>query len=69
MRTAKKRLGGFDYRLAQSVERTTPEWGEELRTVLKNGGRRRHEEGETFAHGPDGRIVFEVYGYLPGPAS
>lgn len=56
------KLTGFDYRVEREVERTTAEWRAELLEIVKSGGFRRQENGETFAHGKDGRIVFEVYG-------
>lgn len=68
MRTAKKKMKGFDYRSDTKPELTINEWREELRRVILNGGWRRHEKGETFAHDNNGRIVFEVYGYLGDPS-
>lgn len=67
MRIAKKKLAGFDYRSDKPAELTIKEWTEEFRRVILHGGRRRHEDGETFAYGQDARIVFEVYGYVPEP--
>lgn len=56
---------GFDYRAGVEVKRTRSEWSGELRQVVAAGGRRRVEDEETFAHGPDGKLVFEVYGNVP----
>lgn len=55
-------IPGFDYRTGKPVERTRAEWRDELAAAVRNGGRRRHEAGETFIHGPDARIVAEIYG-------
>ena len=67
MRT--KSLKGWDYRQDKAVERTTKEWKQDLADVIKRGGFRRIENGETFAHIPfSGRklpnegIQFEIYG-------
>lgn len=58
-------IPGFDYRTQKPAQRTRAEWREDLRAVIKAGGQRRAENGETFAHGKDGLIVFEVYAILP----
>jgi hypothetical protein len=58
---SKKVLSGFDYRLQKQVERSRSEWREELKKVVSAGGRRRHEHGETYGHGPKGLIAFEIY--------
>jgi len=60
-----KQLEGFDYREQRIVHRTRAEWRAALLDVVKRGGYRRCEHGETFAHGADGRVVFEVYAYIP----
>ena len=53
---------GFDYVLGKPVERTNREWRELLRQLVAQGGRRRHEHGETYGHGRDSLIRFEIYG-------
>jgi len=54
-------MDGFDYRTGQGVRHPIAVWREHMRTVLEARGFRRAEHGETFAHGSDGKIVFEVY--------
>lgn len=58
----RKMLSGFDYRLQKEVERSSREWREELVKLVKTGGRRRHEHGETFGHERNSLIAFEIYG-------
>jgi hypothetical protein len=65
MRTIK----GWDYRIDKAVERTTKEWKQELADVIKRGGFRRFDNGETFGQlpfkgtrVPGLGIQFEIYG-------
>lgn len=58
----RKQIEGFDYRVQQPSKRPTQEWKAHLREVIEAGGRRRVENGETFAHDAKGVIVFEIYG-------
>lgn len=62
-------IPGFDYRLQRPVAMTRRAWLDQLRAVLKAGGRRRVDAGETFAHGRDALLVFEVYAVLPRVAA
>lgn len=72
MRTAT----GFDYRLGHELTLTTREWRDRLAQVLGDGGIRRVEHGETFAHTPvrkheglppEQELAFEVYANIPAP--
>lgn len=63
--TLPRAIPGFDYRLGKPIDRSRAEWLQEFARLLKAGGRRRIENGETFFHGPDGRIAIEVYENLP----
>lgn len=54
-------LMGFDYRLNKQVTRSRVEWRAELQKVIKAGGRRRIEHGETFGHEKGSLIAFEIY--------
>jgi hypothetical protein len=60
-------IRGFDYRTRQEVARPVAEWQEEIRRAVKDGGRRRVEDGETFIHGPDALIRAEIYANVPAP--
>jgi hypothetical protein len=51
---------GFDL-----VEKTRADWQELMATESANGGWRRAEDGDTFIHGADGRIVAEVWEIVP----
>jgi len=61
-------LLGFDYTLDRSVERTRGEWRSLMSKVKANGGRRRVDQGETFIHDANGKIVFEIYSNVTEPA-
>lgn len=54
-------IDGFDYRIDKPVKLTRSEWRNHLRAIVHAGGFRRVEHGETFGHGKDGRIAFEIY--------
>jgi hypothetical protein len=62
-----KTLSGFDYTVPAAVEHDSRKWRERMAAVVADGGFRRVESGETFAHDRSGRIVFEVYATLPKP--
>jgi hypothetical protein len=63
-----KAMKGFDYRTGTDIEQDTTVLRAELaRVVREEGGSRRVENSETFVHGRDGKLLFEVYGYLPAP--
>lgn len=67
-----KTIKGFVYtRAGTPAEYTRPEWREQVARVTDGGGFIRQEFGETFAHGPDGRIALEIYaqGIAPRRAS
>lgn len=46
----KTQIDGFDYRIQKPVRRSRKEWIADLTAMVKAGGKRRVEEGETFAH-------------------
>jgi hypothetical protein len=54
-------IQGFDYRTQQVRSLPASEWRDELQAVIRKGGRRRVEAGETFATIPGLGIQFEVY--------
>lgn len=60
-----KTIDGYCYASGKAMSLTRAEWRERLRSVLKLGGFRRAEHGETFAHDSKGIIVFEVYAIIP----
>ena len=62
---SKRLIEGFDYQAQRPVSLPRKEWVERLAAVIKGGGRRRVENGETFGHSKDGRIAFECYSTLP----
>lgn len=64
---SKNKLQGFDYRAGATTERPRRDWRDDLAQAVSAGGYRRVEHGETFVHGPDGRLLFEVYAALPAP--
>jgi hypothetical protein len=55
-------MKGFDYTKGTDVDQSVALWRAQMKEVLDEKGFRRVENGETFAHGRDGKIVFEVYG-------
>lgn len=61
MRTTK----GFDYTTGQPTEHTRAQWQALMAAAIAAGGRRRVENGETFIHGKDARIVAEIYTNVP----
>lgn len=63
-----KLLEGYDYTTGQPVSLTRQEWQARIATAIADGGRRRVEDGETFIHGPNARIVAEAYANVPAPA-
>ncbi len=60
-----KSVDGFDYILGTKVKKTVEEWKSAMAAVIAAGGFRRTESGETFGHGKDSTIVFEVYAIIP----
>jgi hypothetical protein len=54
-------IDGFDYRTHQPVSLTRQAWQAQIATAIRTGGRLRVESGETFIHGPNARIVAEIY--------
>lgn len=58
-------IDGFDYRTGQAVQKSRADWRDALAQVVNAGGRRRVDGGETFAHGKDGLLLFEVYAVVP----
>lgn len=54
-------IEGFDYRRGRPRSLSAREWRQELDAVLGDGGWRRVEQGETFAHARDGALQFEAY--------
>lgn len=60
-------IEGFDYRIGTSgkkVEFRRAEWQDMIDDVVQAGGRRRVEQGETFAS-LHGVLQFEVYAIIP----
>jgi hypothetical protein len=55
-------MRGFNYTTAAEFDLPVAQLREDLQTIIDGGGFRRVENGETFAHGSDGRIVWEAYG-------
>jgi len=62
-------MNGFDYHNGKAISQSVSQWRTQLLAVLSAGGFRRMEHGETFAHGADGKIAFEIYGRVSGPAA
>jgi hypothetical protein len=60
-------MKGFDYRTQQEFDRTVAVLRAELVTIITAGGFRRIEDGETYAHGRDGQILWEAYGHVGVP--
>lgn len=54
-------MRGFDYLAGKEIDLRSKEWRERLQSLVKRGGFRRAENGETFGHNERGRIKFEVY--------
>lgn len=63
--SAMKLIDGFDYRIPGPVSHPRAEWVRMLREAIAHGGFRRAEWKETFAHGKDGLLLFEVYAIVP----
>lgn len=55
-------MKGFNYTTQADFDLPVAKLREELQEIVDNGGFRRVENGETFAHGKDGRIIWEAYG-------
>tara|TARA_R110000868_G_scaffold23245_3_gene94054 strand:+ start:3159 stop:3341 length:183 start_codon:yes stop_codon:yes gene_type:complete len=55
---------GFDYRVQLDVEKTAAEWRTEIKQVLSDKGHRRVEDGETFLHDVNGKLLVEIYGRI-----
>lgn len=60
-------MKGFHYVLQKEMDLPPKEWRTMLQDIVQKGGRRRNEAGETFAHGADSLLVFEVYGTIQLP--
>jgi hypothetical protein len=60
-------IDGFDYRTHQPVSLTREAWQAEITSAIRAGGRRRVENGETFLHGPNARLIAEIYARVPAP--
>lgn len=60
-------IEGWDYRTHTVVRKTRQEWQATIAELVKAGGRRRVEHGETFVHNPQGRIAVEIYARIPEP--
>lgn len=58
-------IQGFDYVTMTKLAHPRERWRELLDNVISNGGRRRVEKGETFAHDARGQLLFEVYANIP----
>lgn len=55
-------MKGFNYTTQADFDLPVGKLREELQHIVDNGGFRRHENAETFAHGKDGVIIWEAYG-------
>lgn len=55
-------MKGFNYTTQAEFDLSVNVLREELQSICDNGGFRRVENGETFAHGRDGLIIWEAYG-------
>jgi hypothetical protein len=60
-------MKGHCYITHKDVDEIKAYWVQRLKEIIRNGGFRRVEGGETFLHGPDGRIKAEVYANIPAP--
>lgn len=58
---------GFDYRTGLEREAPLREWRAEVTDAVVHGARRRVENNETFVHGRDGTLLFEVYANVSAP--
>lgn len=55
-------MRGFNYVTQAEFDLPVAQLREEMKAIIKSGGFRRVENGETFVHGSDGAIVWEAYG-------
>ena len=55
-------MKGFNYTTSAEFDLPVAKLREELQSIVNNGGFRRVENGETFAHGSNGVIIWEAYG-------
>jgi hypothetical protein len=55
-------MKGFNYDTAQEFDLPVETLRADLQRIVDNGGRRRVENGETYAHGKDRKIIWEAYG-------
>ena len=66
---SRKFINGFTYVPSRrEAAWTRQEWQARMGKVLAAGGRRRVENGETFVHGPDGKLELEIYANVAAPA-
>lgn len=55
-------MKGFNYSTQASFDLPVSTLREDARKIITAGGYRRVENGETFIHGADGKLVWEAYG-------
>lgn len=55
-------MKGFNYTTGAEFDLPVAQLREELQSIVDAGGYRLVENGETFAKGKDGRIIWEAYG-------
>jgi hypothetical protein len=64
-----KLIEGFDYQAQKPLSLPRKECRERLASVIKGGGFRRVDAGETFAHAKGGKLAIEFYAILPAVQS
>ena len=60
-RRSTRSIPGFDYRTDKPVEDTLDGWRETLERIVKEGGRVKKHEGETWGIGKNHIIQVEIY--------
>ena len=60
-------IEGFDYTAHEPISLTRADWQTRIANTVDAGGRRRAEGGETFIHGPNGRLTAEIYAIVSVP--
>lgn len=55
-------MRGFNYVTQAEFDLPVVVLREDLKAIKANGGFRRVEDGETFAHAADGSLIWEAYG-------
>jgi hypothetical protein len=60
-------MKGHCYITHKNLDESKAYWLQRLKATIRDGGFRRVKRGETFLHGPDGRVEAKVCANVPAP--